>query len=112
KALILRGKQTKTNYQFNIPADLKLDVKAASELVGEKCEFEAPEVILERFGLHIGGIPPFGNLLNITTFFDESIRSLPRTAFNCGLSTESIIMGGHDLIRLVDPKWGKFSKAS
>lgn len=110
KSLILRGKNTKKNFQFNIPAHLKLDMKIASEIVGEKCEFESPEVILERYGLKIGGIPPFGNLLNIDTYYDAQIAGLQRAAFNCGLLTESIIMRPKDLIVLVEPKMGSFAK--
>jgi nondiscriminating aspartyl-tRNA synthetase len=111
KALILRGKNTKKNYQFNIPAHLKLDMKAVTDTVGEKCEFEDPAVIQERFGLQIGGVPPFGNLLNIDNFYDEQIGLHERAAFNCGLTTESIIMKAQDLLALVDPKLGKFSKS-
>lgn len=110
KALILRGKNTKKNYQFNIPSHLKLDMKAVTDLVGEKCEFEAPEVIQERFGLIVGGIPPFGNLLNIETFYDERISSQERAAFNCGFPTESIVMKSQDLFPLVQPKTARFSK--
>lgn len=111
KALILRGKGSKKNYQFNIPSHLKLDVKAASEIVGEKCEFEDPAVILERFGIRVGGVPPFGNLLNIDNYFDEAIKNEPRSAFNCGFPTESIIMASKDLFGITDPKWGHFSKS-
>jgi nondiscriminating aspartyl-tRNA synthetase len=111
KALILRGKSSKKNYQFNIPAHLKLDVKAASEIVGEKCEFEDPAVIFERFGLKVGGVPPFGNLLNLDNYFDDAIKSEARAAFNCGFSTESIIMASKDLFTITDPKWGHFSKS-
>ena len=110
KALILKGKSTKKNYQFNIPAHLKLDMKAVQDTVGEKCEFEDPAVILERFGLQIGGIPPFGQLLNLDTFYDEQIIQQARSAFNCGLATESIIMKSKDLLALVQPKIGKFTK--
>lgn len=110
KSLILRGKQTKKNFQFNIPSHLKLDIKAASEAVGEKCEFEDPAIIQERFGLIIGGVPPFGNLLGLDHFFDEQIAQYEQSAFNCGLPTESIIMKSDDLIRLIDPKIGKFAK--
>jgi nondiscriminating aspartyl-tRNA synthetase len=110
KALILKGKSSKKNYQFNIPAHLKLDVKAASDAVGEKCEFEDPATILERYGLVVGGVPPFGNLLNIDNYFDEQILSRKHCAFNCGLPTESIIMESKDLFSLADPKIGKFTK--
>lgn len=111
KALILRGKQSKKNYQVNIPAHLKLDMKAVADQLGERCEFEAPEVIKERFGLQIGGVPPFGQLLNIDTYYDEKLLDNERSAFNCGMQTESIIMKTQDLIRIVQPKIGRFAKA-
>ncbi len=110
KALILRGKNTKKNYQINIPSHLKLDMKAIADRVGEKCEFEDPAVIQERFGLQIGGVPPFGNLLNLENYYDEKILEHERAAFNCGLTTESIIMKSKDLFTLVEPKIGHFSK--
>ena len=110
KSIILRGKQTKKNYHINIPSHLKLDMKVIAEAVGEKCEFEDPEIIKERFGLIVGGVPPFGSLLNLETFFDERVPKYERSAFNCGLLTESIIMKSKDLVALIQPKLGKFAK--
>jgi nondiscriminating aspartyl-tRNA synthetase len=110
KALILKGKSSKKNYQLNIPSHLKLDMKAVADLVGEKCEFETPEIVQERFGLVVGGIPPFGQLLNLDTFFDEQVLKSEKAAFNCGMQTESIIMKTQDLIKLVQPKLGRFAK--
>jgi nondiscriminating aspartyl-tRNA synthetase len=111
KSIILRGKGSKKNYQVNIPSHLKLDMKAVADVVGEKCEFEDPQIIMERFGLAVGGVPPFGVLLNIETFFDEEIKKLEKVAFNCGMPTQSIVMKGADLITLVQPKFGSFSKS-
>ncbi len=108
KAIILRGKNSKKNYQFNLPSHAKLDMKAVALIVGEKCEFEDPLVIRERFGLEIGGVPPFGILFNIETFYDETITAHETAAFNCGLTTESIIMTSKDLIEVVSPKIGRF----
>lgn len=110
KAIILRGKNSKKNYQVNIPSHLKLDMKAVAEAVGEKCEFEEPEVIKERFGLIVGSVPPFGPLLNIDTYYDESIGAQSKVAFNCGMVTESIVMQPRDLLVVVQPKLGKFAK--
>jgi nondiscriminating aspartyl-tRNA synthetase len=110
KSLILRGKTTKKNYQINIPSHLKLDMKVVADHVGEKCEFEDPEIIKERFGLVIGSVPPFGHLLNLDTFFDDRISTYERSAFNCGMITESIIMKSKDLVSLVQPKFGRFGK--
>jgi nondiscriminating aspartyl-tRNA synthetase len=110
KSIILRGKKSKKNYQFNIPSHRKLDMKGVADAVAEKCEFEDPTIILERFGLHVGGVPPFGPLLGLDTYYDQEIESKDTVAFNCGLPTESLVMKGKDLIELVDPKWGSFSK--
>ncbi|MFA6118398.1 MAG: aspartate--tRNA(Asn) ligase [Parachlamydiales bacterium] len=110
KSLILKGKNSKKNYQFNIPSNLKLDMKAVAEIVKEKCEFEDATVVKERFGLVVGGVPPFGILLNLETFFDEKIKSLANVAFNCGFPTESILMQSKDLISIVQPQFGNFSK--
>lgn len=110
KAILLRGKTSKKNYLFNIPSHLKLDMKSVTEALGEKCEFEDAQVIEERFGLIPGAVPPFGPLLNLDTYFDNRIQSTPVAAFNCGLQTESIIMQSSDLISLINPKLGNFSK--
>lgn len=110
KSLIVRGKNSKKNYQFNIPSNMKLDMKSCADAVGEKCEFEDPAVILERFGLIVGGVPPFGNLLNLDNYFDDRILENERAAFNCGLPTESIIMKSKDLLTLTDAKLGRFGK--
>lgn len=110
KAIILRGKNSKKNYQFNIPSNLKLDMKAVADAVGEKCEFESPEVIKERFGLIVGSIPPFGNLLNLETYYDEKVKDSEKSAFNCGLVSESIVMRSKDLMTIVAPKTGNFTK--
>lgn len=110
KALIVRGKRTKKNYQVNIAAHGRADMKAIADAVGEKCDFEEPEVIKERFGLEVGSIPPFGPLFNVECYFDQGILNSERCAFNCGLVTESIIMKTSDLIELVKPKLGTFIK--
>ena len=85
-------------------------MKAVGELAGEKFEFESPDVIKERFGIPVGGVPPFGNLMNLDTYFDDEVRGREVAAFNCGLQTESVVMKSADLIDVVDPKFGKFAK--
>ncbi len=110
KSIILKGKTTKKNYQINIPANCKLDMKAVSEVVGEKCEFEELTILNTRYGLNPGGVPPFGNLLAMDTYFDNAVAASSKVAFNCGLLTESIIMRGEDLVKIVEPKLGSFSK--
>lgn len=85
-------------------------MKACADIVGEKCEFEDPAIIQERFGLIVGGVPPFGNLLNLDNYFDDRILENERAAFNCGLPTESIIMKSKDLLAVSEAKLGRFGK--
>jgi nondiscriminating aspartyl-tRNA synthetase len=110
KALVLKGKQTKKNYQFNLPVHLKIDMKRVAELVGEKCEFETAEVIEERYGLKVGGIPPWGSLMNLETYYDSSImKGALKVGFNVGLATESIILNPKELVQAVEPTMADFS---
>lgn len=108
KSIIVRGRSSKKNFQINVPANCKLDMKAVAVAVGEKCEFEDAAVIKERFGLVVGSIPPFGRLLNLETYFDESILQKAEVSFNCGLLTESIIMKPADLVTVAEPIMGRF----
>lgn len=110
KSIIVVGKQTKKNYQFNVPSNMKVDMKLIAQLVGERCEFEEPENIKARFGIVVGGVPPFGNLFNLETYFDERLQKNEVAAFNCGMQTESIVMKAQDLISLVKPKIANFAK--
>jgi nondiscriminating aspartyl-tRNA synthetase len=110
KAIILKGKSSKENYQFNVPSHMKLDIKKVKQIVGEACEFEDPEIIKKRYGIVIGGVPPFGNLLGIKTYFDKRIAEEKTAAFNCGMQEESIVMKSEDLIKIVGPKIEDFAK--
>jgi nondiscriminating aspartyl-tRNA synthetase len=103
KALILRD-PTGGNIMVCLPGDEKIDFKALKELTGKRYTFESPEVLKSRFGLDVGGVPPFGNLLGLKTYFSKKIAGQERIAFNCGATTETIIMNSADLIRVTEPQ--------
>ncbi len=109
KAMILRGKKTKKNYQFNLLAHQKLDMKRVSELVQEKCEFEDPAVLQARFGLVLGGVPPLGHLLNVETYYDAQIQSAESVRIHCGVIHENILLNVSDLLILAQPKIADFT---
>ncbi len=109
KALIVKGKKSSENFMFVMPAHLKLDMTKAKEILGEAIEFEKPEVILEKFGIQVGGVPPLGNLLGLKTYFDEKILNNETVDFNCGKRTCSIEMKAKDLVDAVNPILGDFS---
>jgi nondiscriminating aspartyl-tRNA synthetase len=103
KALILRGKTTQKNIMVCIPADQKLKVAAYEKLEGEKFEFEKPEEIKKVYGIEVGGVPPFGTLLGMPTYFSKDVLNEEKSCFNCGMRTKSIVMKSKELVALVNP---------
>ncbi len=104
KALILKNKKNGENIMACVSADKKLDIKALGDKLETRFEFEKPEVIKEKYGLEIGGIPPWGNLLGLKTYYHSGIGNNEQAAFNNGAQTESVIMKSADLIKLVEPE--------
>jgi nondiscriminating aspartyl-tRNA synthetase len=111
KCLILRGKKSEKNFLFCLLGHQKVDMRAVAEIVGENCEFEKTENVKEKFGLSVGGIPPFGNLLGIGVYFEMGIQGCKEVIFSSGLITGSIRMKQDDLIALVQPRFATFAKS-
>ncbi len=109
KALILVTSKEKKNYMAVLPGDMKLDSKKMKKLLGDSFSFEKPEIILEKYGLIIGGIPPFGFLLGIETFYENSILENENVSFNCGTRTKSVGMTVKDFQKIVKGRWESFS---
>ncbi|MBS0624932.1 MAG: YbaK/EbsC family protein [Verrucomicrobia bacterium] len=110
KCLIMRGKKSHNNYLICVLGHQKVDMKALASLVEEKCEFEKVDSIQERFGLEVGGIPPFGNLLGLDVYFETGIQNCNEVIFSCGPLNESIRMKLADLILLILPRFAKLVK--
>lgn len=109
KALILVGKSTAANYMLVVSGDKKANFKALEEKVSEKLEMEKPDKIQQKFGLQIGGVPPFGNLIGLKVFMDNAVAQNETVDFNCGLRTESVSMSGKDLAELTEAELGEFA---
>jgi nondiscriminating aspartyl-tRNA synthetase len=113
KALILRNKKTGANLMVAIPADKKLNIKAveakyAVKNPGAKLEFEKPETITERYGLVIGGVPPFGHVFGVETYADKSILDTEVAAFNNAEQTESLLTTSKAIEQTLVAEWGEF----
>ena len=109
KAIILKTKSGK-NLMVVLPGNLKLDSKKIRNYVHEDISFENPDVILEKFGIIIGGVPPYGNILGLETLVDSQLGNNEEIAFNCGKRTASIIMKFSDYLRTSEAKIGDWSK--
>ena len=61
-------------------------------------------------GCNIGSVPPFGNLFDLKVYFDKSVVENKIVAFNAGTHSKSIKMKAKDLVTVVNPIIGEFSK--
>jgi nondiscriminating aspartyl-tRNA synthetase len=85
-----------------LPATEKINMeKLRDPLEGEAFEFEKPEVIKEKYGVEVGGVPPFGYLMGLKTYFSESIKLQKQSNFNCGTREESLNLETDLLLDLV-----------
>ncbi len=94
-----------------VAADRKIDLKKLANIVRtEKLRLASPQEVLERTGCEIGSVHPFGNLHRLPTYLDASILENEKVNFNVGLHTVSIQMKAADLVKVLNPTIGDFSK--
>jgi prolyl-tRNA editing enzyme YbaK/EbsC (Cys-tRNA(Pro) deacylase) len=106
KALVLEQKKTKEMILVVVPAHKKIDFKKLKEKSGEDYSFA--EKVSEKVACVPGSVPPFGSVLNLQTYADESLEDILN--FNCGLLTESIQLKKSDYLVAENPIIGNFSK--
>lgn len=106
----MKGRKSGNNIMVVIPADQRISSESIKLLLGEKYEFEDPTIMFNKFGLKVGAVPPFGNLLGLKTYVDSMIVTSPTISFNWGLRTCSIIMNGKDFAELSKCEIGKFTE--
>lgn len=104
KAMVLLSKEYDNKfYMVVIPADKQLDLQKASKYIGEEVRVASAEEVEGYTGVKVGGVPPFGRLMGMDLFYDRSMYSKERSAFNCGRKDRSIIIQTKDLIRAAQP---------
>jgi len=108
KALIVKAKGS-DNVPFFVmlvfPADLKFDSKKVKMAINAKSVSFAAEDEVERLtgGVKIGGVPPFGNLFDLSVYADESLFENDEIVFNAGDRSFSIAMKSADYRNIVIP---------
>ncbi|MFH1145858.1 MAG: YbaK/EbsC family protein [bacterium] len=94
-----------------LPADRKINWKKVKQLLNGKDATMATEQEAETVThVQMGAVPPFGNILNLPTYFDDQILENEISNFNVGLRTHSVSMKTADLVRLVHPTISSISK--
>ena len=89
----------------------ELDIEKLQRLtLFKKIELADAKEVRRVTGCNIGSVPPFGNLFNLKVYFDKSVVENELVAFNAGTHTKSIKIKAKDLVRVVAPVVGEFSK--
>lgn len=109
KSLLLKGG---TGFVLAlVSAGRKLDTAKLEKLVGVKrLRFASPEEVLQETGCEVGAVPPFGLKKDVPTYLDRSVLENGEIAFNVGLRTHSIKIRSADLLKIIHPIIGDFSK--
>lgn len=103
KAMVLKNKE---QYVLCVlPADKRIDWKKVRQLLSTKeIRFATEEEAEKVTTVKMGSVPPFGNILNLPTYYDKALLENEYVNFNPGSKTHSIAMRTADLISLVSPQ--------
>jgi len=94
-----------------LPADMALDSKAVTSLLGsKKLRFASKEEVLEITALTPGSIPPFGSLFSLPTICDEGLGDNSTINFNAGSHSDSIQMTYADYVNYESPRIARLAK--
>ena len=88
-----------------VPAPLRVDLKAARQVLGAKKVALAREDEFESLfpGCDRGAMPPFGGLWGLPTYVDESLAGHAQIVFNAGSHIETVSMPYREYERLARP---------
>lgn len=88
-----------------LPGNKKIDWKKIKVLLSTKdVSLVSEEELKTVTGIERGGVPPFGNILNLQTIFDTGIEKIGSLNFNAGSRTHTISMDSKDLVKAVSPQ--------
>lgn len=89
----------------------ELDIEKLQQFtLFKKIELANAKEVRKVTGCNIGSVPPFGNLFNLKVYFDKSVIDNDVVGFNAGTHTRSIKMKAKDLVEVINPVIGEFSK--
>ncbi|GGA82948.1 hypothetical protein GCM10011369_26190 [Neiella marina] len=118
KSLLFRSRYTANSFHQGdfamivVPADQQVDSQKVRRFLGcQKLRFASSAELMAIAGVEKGALPPFGSgLIDVPMYLDEALKSNQTIAFNCGVTTESIIMAMSDYLSLVPAVWGQFCR--
>lgn len=87
------------------PANLKINLKEFSKLIGaKKAELATESEFKDQFpDIEVGAMPPIGQLYGVETFMDDAFKSKEKVVFNGGSHTDLVEMNLKDFERIAKP---------
>ena len=109
KALVLKTEEG--FIQACVSGSKELDIEKLQKItLFKRIEMANAKDVRKATGCNIGSVPPLGNLFELKVYFDKSILENEIVAFNAGSHTRSIKMKAKDLVKIVNPVIGEFSR--
>ena len=78
--------------------------KLREQLNAKRLAMASKDSVKAKTGIEVGGIPPFGSKMGMSTYFDQDLQQLKEIAFNAGRHDRSVVMEVDDFLRLEKPK--------
>lgn len=109
KVVIMRDQ--KQHYMMVLPADYKLDLKRAREMIKSQNAWIVSEQELQQLFPHceLGAMPPFGELYNMQVYAETDLGDDQEIEFNAGSHEDAIRMRFSDWQNMVHPMMDHFS---
>jgi prolyl-tRNA editing enzyme YbaK/EbsC (Cys-tRNA(Pro) deacylase) len=73
KSLIFKGKESERPYLFLVSGNNRVNEKTVAETIGEAIVRPDANFVRAATGFAIGGIPPFGHMVKLATYFDRDL---------------------------------------
>ena len=108
RALVVQADNSKLFLAVGSAAK-EIDLDKLGEIIGAKLRLADAKTVQKQTKCKIGAVPPFGNLLALTTYVDKELLKNEEIAFNAGSNEISVKMKAKDFVELSGAKEGDFS---
>jgi Ala-tRNA(Pro) deacylase len=106
KNLFLRDKRKKRYLLAVLPAEKRMNLKHFGEFVGDKMGFASAEDLMEKLGLEVGAVTPFG-LLNdegekVELFVDKEVYDAEIVSFHPNVNTATLELPHESFVKFLE----------
>lgn len=106
KAMVVKGNGY---FLVLVSGDRKIDFDKLKSRIG-KASLASAEDVFRVTGCEVGSVHPFGNLFGLQVLMDRRILDNDTVNFNAGVHEASINMSPKDMVEIIKPEIGNFSK--